>query len=159
MIRETGRVTSICGDELWVETIQQSACQSCAAQKGCGQSLIAKVTGKTTAIRVLPGTRDLSQITMNEQVVIGIPEDVVVNGSFLTYLLPLLMMVAGVVLAGSYSGSDTVVGLSAIAGLLLGGGWVRFYSYLNRNNEEFHPVLMDVEGGRDGIIVSQGCSY
>ena len=143
MIRETGRVVAIEGDELWVETIQQSACQTCAAEKGCGQRLIAKATGKTTAIRVLPGLCNLESIKMNDQVVIGVPEKVVVNGTFLTYFLPLITMVTAVILLDQVSDNDVVVALGAFSGLLFGGALVRLHSYLNHNNQDVHPILLE----------------
>lgn len=143
MIRETGRVVAIQGNELWVETIQQSACQSCAAEKGCGQRLIAKATGKTTAIRVLPGRCDVESIQMNDQVVIGVPEKVVVNGTLLTYFMPLVTMVIAVILADQVSSNDLVIALGAFSGLILGGTLIRFHSYLNRDNHDVHPIVLE----------------
>jgi sigma-E factor negative regulatory protein RseC len=139
-------VTAIQDEAVWVETIQQSACQSCSAQKGCGQRLIAKVTGKTASIRVLPGECDLKTLSVNEQVVIGIPESVVVNGTLLTYILPLLTMVTGVILAASFSTSDSVTALGALFGLVFGGGLVRLYSHLNRDNRAVQPILLGPHG-------------
>jgi len=147
VIRETGRVVAIENDSVWIETIQQSACQSCAAEKGCGQSLIAKMTGKTTAIRVLPGQCDISRIGMDDRVVIGIPEHVVVNGTLLIYLLPLLTMIAGTLLADALittsSTSDLYTALGAMLGLAAGSLIVRAHSYLHRNNLDVHPMLIE----------------
>jgi sigma-E factor negative regulatory protein RseC len=143
MIRETGRVITVDCNELWVETIQQSACKTCAAEKGCGQRLIAKATGNTTAIRVLPGLCKLESIRVNDQVVIGIPEKVIVNGTFLTYFLPLITMVTAVILAGQLSNSDVVAAFGALSGLLFGGAIVRLHSHLNHNNHDIHPILLE----------------
>lgn len=143
MIRETGTVVAIEDNGVWVETIQQSACQTCVAEKGCGQRLIAKVTGNTTAIRVLPGLCNLESIKMNDKVVIGVPEKVVVNGTFLTYFLPLLTMVSAVILVDQVSNNDVVAALGAFSGLLFGGALVRLHSYLNHNNHEVHPILLE----------------
>ena len=87
MIKETGKVVAVEAGGVWVETIQQSACNTCAAEKGCGQRLLAKTTGKTTAIKVLPGDYGLKNIGVDDQVVIGIPEKVIVNGTILTLSL------------------------------------------------------------------------
>lgn len=147
MIRETGRVVAIEDDSVWVETIQQSACQTCVAEKGCGQSLIAKITGKTTAIKVLLGQYDVSSVGMDESVVIGIPEHVVVSGTLLVYLLPLLTMIAGILLAGSLAITTTTgdfyAVLGGLFGLVIGSLVVRVHSYLNRNNPDVHPVLIE----------------
>jgi len=147
VIRETGRVVAIEDDSVWVETIQQSACQTCVAEKGCGQSLIAKITGKTTAIKVLLGQHDVSCVGMDESVVIGIPEHVVVSGTLLVYLLPLLTMIAGILLAESLvitsTTSDVYAVLGGLFGLVIGSLIVRVHSYLNRNNPDVHPVLIE----------------
>lgn len=147
MIEETGRVVAIEEDSVWVETIQQSVCQTCVAEKGCGQSLIAKMTGKTTAIRVLPGLCDLSHIGRDDRVVIGIPEHVVVSGTLLVYLLPLLTMISGALLSDSLAttsqASDIYTALGGLLGLVAGGLIVRGHSYLNRNNRDVHPMLLE----------------
>lgn len=143
MIKETGQVVSVEADAVWVETIQQSACQSCVAQKGCGQSLISKATGQTTAIRVLPGQCDLQRIILGDRVTIGIPEHVVVNGTLLVYLLPLVSMVIGVLLAGVIATNDLVVALGGGLGLLAGSLIVRFHSFYHRHNCQLHPILLE----------------
>jgi sigma-E factor negative regulatory protein RseC len=147
VIKETGRVVAIEEDGVWVETIQQSACQTCVAEKGCGQSLIAKMTGKTTAIRVLPGLCDLSLIGRDDRVVIGIPEHVVVSGTMLIYLLPLLTMITGALLFDSLTTtsteSDIYTALGGLLGLVAGGLIVRGHSHLNRNNLDVQPMLLE----------------
>lgn len=143
MIRETGRVIAIKGGELWVETIQQSTCDSCSAEKGCGQRLIAKATGNTTAIKVLPGRYDIKTVQMNDEVVIGVPEHVVVNGTLLTYFLPLLIMVLGVILLDSFFSNDVAAAIGAVSGLLLGAVFVRIHSHLHRDNSDVHPILLE----------------
>lgn len=144
MIRETGKVVAVEVGGVWVETIQQSACHTCAAEKGCGQSLLAKATGKTTAIKVLPGNCDLKNIGMGDQVVIGIPEKVVVNGTLLAYFLPLFLMVLGVISVSQLSNSDVVVAFGALTGLIAGGLLVRLHSYLNRTNHEVQPIILEL---------------
>lgn len=142
MIEETGRVIALEGDSLWVETIQRSACHSCAVQKGCGQGTLARFAGKPAAIRVLPGDCDLHSLNLNDQVVIGIPEDVIVRGTFFIYLFPLIALVAGAVLGASFSPSDLSVGLGAVLGLVCGGGVARIHSAINKNNSRVQPVLL-----------------
>ena len=143
MIKETGRVIALEADGLWVETIQRSACQSCAVQKGCGQGALARFAGKPAAIRVLPGNCDLQHFQPDDQVLIGIPEDVLVQGTLLIYLLPLLMLVVGALLASTVSTSDLIVAIGAILGLLGGGMAARLHSTLNKNNDRVQPILLE----------------
>lgn len=143
MIRETGKVLSIETDGVWVETIQQSACQSCAAEKGCGQSLIAKATGRTTAIRALADSNDLRSLKVDDQVVIGIPENVVVTGTLLTYFFPLVLLVVGVLISSKWFNGDFATALGALVGLVCGGLIVRLHSYLNRTNNDVQPTVLE----------------
>ena len=100
MIFETGTVVSKDQSSLWVETIQRTACDTCIAEKGCGQSLLSKLTGKTNRIRVLPGNHAVESLALGQSVTIGIPEHVIVKGSLLVYLVPILMAVVGAWLLG-----------------------------------------------------------
>lgn len=143
MIEEKGRITSLESDSFWVETIQRSACQVCVAEKGCGQKLLSRLSGSTTLIRVLPGNCDLQALEVHEQVVIGIPEDVIVKGTLLVYLLPLLTMIGAVSIGAMVSSHDIIVLASALTGFLAGGLVVRVHSWLNKNNHRAHPVLLE----------------
>lgn len=145
MITETGRIVAIDQQCLWVETIQRSTCESCSAEKGCGQSLVAKWGGKTSFIRVLLDGRDPSVYQLHEEVTVGIPEAVVANGSLLVYLTPLVGMMVAVFLAESVGLPEGGVISLAALGLLLGGAAVRWHSYRYRNDCRVQPVLVDAE--------------
>lgn len=143
MIAETGRIVAIEPEGLWVETIQRSTCGSCAAQKGCGQSLLAKLSGHTSYLWVLLEGRDPGAYRLGDEVQLGIPEDVVVKGSLFVYLLPLLAMILGSGLAHSASGSEGLSVLGGLAGLLLGGLLVRWRAHKTRFDPRLQPVLLD----------------
>ena len=141
MIVETGTVVAIESDSLWVETIQKTACEACVAQKGCGTRVLSKLTGKTNRIRVLLDRHSVEAITVGQDVDIAIPEDVIVKGSLLVYLLPVVCAVSGAWMAGS--AGDTVSMLGAICGLLAGGLVVNLHSKKTRNDLRTNPVLFD----------------
>lgn len=143
MITETGRVAAVGDDCLWVETIQTSTCESCAAEKGCGQRLVAKWGGKTSFIRVLLEGRDPSSYALHDSVTIAIPDDVVANGSLLVYMTPLLSMLIGLLFAQWLALPELGVIALSLSGLLLGGVAVRFHSYLRRDDRRVQPVLVD----------------
>ena len=97
MLTETGRVVAVEPDSLWVETIRRSTCGSCAVQKGCGHGLINQMSdGSRSYVRVLPGKLAPSACSIDDEVRISIPEDVIVRGSLIVYIVPLLMMLAGI---------------------------------------------------------------
>lgn len=151
MITETGRVVAIEPDSLWVETIQRSTCSSCAAEKGCGQSLVAKWGGHTSYLRVLLEGRDPDTFHIDDQVTVGVPEDVVARGSLFVYLLPLLALVFGSWCGQSLFGTDAAAVLGAVLGLAMGGGLVRWRAYHTRNDRRLQPVLLD---GREPLRFS-----
>jgi sigma-E factor negative regulatory protein RseC len=147
MLIETGRVVAVDRDAVWVETIRQSTCGACAANKGCGHGLLNRIAdGRTGYVRVLPGSAGPDRCTVDDQVRIGIPEQVILRGSVVVYLLPLLLMLAGAaVAAGLWPGlaESAAVG-GAVIGLLLGFALVRWHAWRHRDDPALQPVLLEV---------------
>lgn len=88
MLTETGNIVAVEPEGLWVETIQRSTCGSCAARSGCGQHLLAQLTGRNSYLWVSLQGRDAGRYRIGDTITLGIPEAVVANGSLLVYLLP-----------------------------------------------------------------------
>ena len=145
MLLETGRIVSIEPQGLWVETIQRSACGSCQAQKGCGHSLLAKVGASASQLWVLLDGRDASIYQVGSEVEIGVPEEVIAQGSLFVYMVPLLSMIAATVVTHHYLLSDGVTAICALFGLLLGAAIVRWCSHLLRFDKRLQPVLIDAQ--------------
>lgn len=143
MIAETGRVVAIEPEGLWVETIQRSTCGTCAAEKGCGQSLMSRLTGHTSYLWVLLDGRDSSAYQLGDEIQLGVPEEVVVKGSLFVYLLPLLSMILGSGLAHHFFASEGLSVLGGVLGLVLGGLVVRWRAHQTRLDPRLQPVLMD----------------
>ncbi|ROQ20604.1 MULTISPECIES: SoxR reducing system RseC family protein [Marinimicrobium] len=143
MISETGRIVAIETDGLWVETIQRSTCGSCAAEKGCGQSLMARLMGHTSYLWVLLEGRDPADYRIDQEIQIGVPESVVVNGSLFVYLTPLFGMLAGAGVAQQLWASDGLSAIGALVGLLAGGALVRWRAHQTRYDRRLQPVLLD----------------
>lgn len=142
MITEAGRVVVVESDSLWVETIQRSACESCAAEKGCGQKLVAKLDGESAFIRVLLEGRDPSNYLIGDEVTIGIPDDVIASSSMIVYMSPLISLVAAVILADYFQLSEAVTIVLALIGFMLGASGVRLFSHHKRNDVRFQPFLV-----------------
>lgn len=147
MLFETGRVVAVEGDGLWVETIRQSTCGTCAARKGCGHSLINQVSdGRRSYIRVLPGKHDLGECRVNDQVKICIPEEVLLRSSAIVYVLPLLLMLLGALGAVKlgHADQDLLAAGGAVGGFLLGMVAVRWHAWLHRADKTFQPTLVEI---------------
>lgn len=143
MILETGRVVAVEPDSLWVETIQRSTCNSCRAEQGCGQSMMAKLSGHSSYLRVLLQGRDAAQYHLGDEVQVGVPEAVVANGSLFAYLLPLIIMLVCSGITHRLVGHEGFTILAAFAGLIAGGLLVRWRAYRTRNDSNLQPVLVD----------------
>jgi sigma-E factor negative regulatory protein RseC len=147
MLIETGRVVAVEQEAVWVETIRQSTCGSCAANKGCGHGLLNRMAdGRTGYVRVLPGSVSPGRCAIDDQVRIGIPEQVILQGSIVVYMLPLLLMLAGAAtVSGLWSGpaEPAAVG-GAVAGLLLGFALVYWHARRHRDDPALQPVLLEI---------------
>ena len=143
MIHEKGRIVAIEPEGIWVETIQRSTCNSCRAEKGCGQSLMAKLSGHTSYLWVLLQGRDATQYQLGDEVEIGVPESVVVNGSLFAYMVPLLAMMLAAGAAQQQFAHEGITILSAFIGLIVGALVVRWRSHHSRFDSRLQPVLID----------------
>lgn len=143
MLIETGQIRALEADCLWVETIQRSTCNSCSAQKGCGQSLLAKWTGRPQYLRVLLSGRSASSFEVGASVSVAIPEGVVALGAVFVYIVPLVLMMLGVVAGHLLFASELAAVTGALLGVALGAFLVRWHAQYYRNDSRFQPVLVD----------------
>lgn len=138
MIEEVAKVIQIDGQTVWVSAIQKSACGSCQAQKGCGHSLLAKVGQKQIDFPVLRHELD---VAIDDQVLIGVPEQAVLRSSLLMYGLPLALMLVLALLANGLGAPEGLVVLSALVGMVLGFLGVSKWSK-SLNFALWHPTLI-----------------
>ena len=75
---------------------QQTSCNSCKSQKSCGTGMVSKALGSKAHFWRLHTTQALQK---GQIVEIGLPEKSLVLSALVVYLLPLLTMIAGSVLA------------------------------------------------------------
>jgi len=147
VIVESGWVTKVEPGALWVETIQRSTCDSCSAQKGCGQRVLAQLAGHTAQLRVAVPAADRRIYCSGDRVEIGIAEHAVVASSLAVYLVPLLaaLLLGGLVdsrLADGGVWATPLAVAAAAAGLWFGALWVRWRSAHWSDDRRFAPVLL-----------------
>ena len=138
MVEENAKVLKVEGDVVWVQAIQQSACGSCQAQKGCGHSLLAK-TGQRQID--LPVARNGLDVSVGDQVVIGVPEQAILKSSMLMYGVPLGAMLAVATLASLMDLSEGMVILASFIALAGGFFWVARHAK-GMNIQAWHPKLI-----------------
>lgn len=147
MLIETGRVVAVEAESLWVETIRKSTCGSCAARKGCGHGLLNRIgDGHTGYVRVLSGTVAANQCDIDDQVRIGIPEQVILRGSLVLYMLPLACMLAGAAGAQAMwpAAPESAAVSGTVIGLALGFILVRWHARRHRHDRALQPTLLAV---------------
>lgn len=145
MLTEVGRVIAVERNGLWVETIRSSTCGSCGARKACGHGLASQLRdGERGLVRVLPGDGGAGACAVDDRVVISLPEEIILRGSLVAYVLPLAAMLAGALIALEFfpGNPDTLSALGAVAGLAAGFGLVRLHSLAHRDDPRYQPVLL-----------------
>ena len=143
MITETGRVVAVETDCLWVETIRRSTCNSCSAQKACGHGLMNKaMPGRQHHLRVSLNGQAASGFKLDDEVDISIPEQALVTGALVVYLLPLLLMLAGGLIAAQFMVGDVAAAAGSVAGFGLGLALVRYHARLTSSHKQFQPTVL-----------------
>jgi sigma-E factor negative regulatory protein RseC len=126
MIEESARVVGIEGTQLVLEAEIKTSCQSCTAKKGCGTALLSEHVGRKM-------TRFHAENSLNarigDEVIVGLSEQAMLNGSLLVYLFPLVCMILAALLADALLdpawlsaqglSADLLTALAAMAGLVL----------------------------------------
>ncbi|MVF14690.1 SoxR reducing system RseC family protein [Ketobacter sp. MCCC 1A13808] len=138
MIEEIGKVVALDRNVAWVETVRTSACDSCSAKSGCGHSALAKLGQNHVHMQAL------SNLILNvgDQVVVGVPEDVMMKSSVLAYLMPLLGMMFSALVAEQLGAGDLPTALAGVSGLALGFLLLRWHFHKNQHDERYRPVVL-----------------
>ena len=158
MIEEQAQVVEIEGDKLILQAQTQSSCGNCAASKGCGTSLLSKVIGrKFTRFQVDNNVN----AQLGDTVVVGIPEDALLKGSLVMYVIPIISMLVFALLSDAMFSAkfleamsseatasdsaqfrDLMVALSAILGLGFGAFLAKRYFQRQSSVQHFSPVIL-----------------
>ncbi|MFV8816351.1 SoxR reducing system RseC family protein [Haliea sp. E17] len=157
MLIETGRVVAVETDAVWVETVRKSTCGSCSLQKGCGHGLMNRMApGRQPLVRALPGDVQPADCAVGDEVQISIPETVILRGSAVVYILPLLCMLAGAAGAASLfpAQAEAAGALGMVGGFLAGFALVRGHALRHRNDRRLQPTLVGRRRGPPEILQS-----
>lgn len=144
MIEEQAQVIEIKGDTLFLQAQTQSACGSCAANKGCGTSLLSKVVGRKFTHFQADNCIDAR---VGDTVIVGIPEDALLKGSLVMYVIPILAMLIFALAADAFLNAalqyrDLMTAVTAIMGLVFGSLIARWYFLRESSVRLFAPVVL-----------------
>ena len=143
MAQEIVVVTDTGEGGVWVEGIQQSACNSCSAKAGCGQKTLSSL-GKPVKLWV-PTELLLSP---GQQVILDLPSGSLAASAVALYGLPLGGLILGAVVGNAAAGDGGAL-LAGAAGLVLGFGIARYLA--NARKGEWLPAIVSVCGVQSGI--------
>lgn len=145
MIEERASVVSVESGFAWVETRRTSTCGSCAANKGCGTGVVAKVVGQR-----MSRVRAINAIgaKVGDEIVIGLHDQALVRGSLAVYAVPivalLLMAMLGDLLGTELqlASNEGLTVMFGFAGLAIGFLWVRRFSLRIADDSRYQPVIL-----------------
>ena len=143
MIEEEAVVASIVDGQVWIEKERATACGSCAHRCATGV-----VEDHWNSIQKKIRLKVISSIDLNvgDRVLVGIPENAIVSGSFWLYLIPLFGLLFGSIM-GRYAVSSFAIAsldggdaLGGLFGLIASFIFLRYTRVLSRN--ETLPVVI-----------------
>lgn len=138
MIEESATVIAARGGQIWVEAQAQSGCSSCSTGS-CTTQVVGKLFGaKPNLLRLDNGLN----ARIGDRVVIGIPDELLVRASLLSYLAPVLVMLTVTGLAGGAGANEATQGLAALLGLVVGFAGIRWLTGGERAKRQFQPRLL-----------------
>lgn len=160
MIEEKAIVVAIEDEYALVQTQRKSTCQSCSVRSGCGTSVLAKVFGLRVSQIKVCNTLD---VKIGDEIVLGINDNALVQGSLLIYALPLVLLlsfsIAGEFWARSQNLNTELVSiLSALLGFVIAVFITRHSLLKSDFKNKMQPLMLRVvqtagDGG-ETILVS-----
>jgi sigma-E factor negative regulatory protein RseC len=145
MIEERAVILSLQSDPSQTETIatleieRKTACGLCGQTRGCGNSIWGKLFGhQTTAFKA----QNRINAKVGQSVIVGINEKALLKSALLLYILPLVTLFIGAILASQLWHSDGSTMLGAAVGLALGLFWVKGHTMSNRYFSLQQPVIL-----------------
>lgn len=117
MLEHNGKVVAATPASVLIETEQRSACGHCSVGERCGTSVIAGMFKRRANTIRLDNSLDLQA---GDDVVIGIPEQLLLRAALWAYMVPMLFMITFALIVSTAGYADWVVFVASIAGLLNG---------------------------------------
>ncbi len=139
MLEETARVIEVHDDLLIAETESRSGCSHCSTSS-CTTSVVAKLFGVKRNRLVMENSL---KAKAGDQVVIGIPDQLLVRASLTAYLLPLMVMLLVTAMGDLLGMNELLLSLLALVGLALGFFTVRWVTR-RRTAQGYEPRLLRI---------------
>lgn len=142
MIEEEGRVVKIEPGYAIVHAERGSSCEGCSSKSSC--QTMGGTDEKTMEIRAI----NEIGAKVGDKVRIAIDSVILLKSSFLIYIVPLIFMIAGGIVAESYaianmpnSDADLIAGAVGITCLVISFIFVKLWSKSVEKKEQYHPKI------------------
>jgi len=122
MIEQKATVIRSDDSTIWLQAERQSTCDKCQVKKGCGTGLLSEHVGRRFSTIAVPKQAPVQD---GQQMNVSIPEEALLHGAFMMYLLPILFMFAGAITSRFLFAGEFLEIIGGIAGLMIGFYWVR----------------------------------
>lgn len=138
MIEQSAKIIKFDDDKVWLEAERQSTCSGCKVKQGCGTGMLANHVGKRFSNISVMKTSD---VEVGQQVQLAIPEETLLQGAFLMYILPLVLMFIFAAGAQALNFNEAIEIFAGLSGLLIGFYWVK--TYLANKKDGFQARIVE----------------
>jgi sigma-E factor negative regulatory protein RseC len=122
-----------------LEIERKTACGLCGQTRGCGNSIWGKLFAhQSTAFKA----QNHINAKVGDSVIVGINEKALLKSALLLYILPLVTMLIGAILATQFKHTDVNAMIGAAAGLVLGLLWVKGHTMSSSYFRLQQPVIL-----------------
>ena len=126
-----------------------TACGLCGQTRGCGNSIWGKLFGhQTSAFKA----QNRINAKVGDSVIVGINQKALLKSALLLYILPLVTLFVGAILASQLWQTDGSTMLGAAIGLVLGLLWVIGHTMSNRYFSLQQPVILRLASSQENAI-------
>lgn len=122
MIEEYAIVTKSAATSATLEIERRTACGLCGQKRGCGNATWGKMLGHDSHDFT---AENQINAKVGDTVVVGIDEQAVLNSAFFLYVVPLIGLLIGTLIADYLFKNQFYVIIVAVLGLALGFLWVK----------------------------------
>ena len=122
-----------------LEIERKTACGICGQTRGCGNSIWGKLFAhQSTAFKA----QNSINAKVGDSVIVGINEKALLKSAMLLYVVPLVTMLIGAILAKQLNTSELSAMLGAAVGLVLGLLWVKGHTMSSSYFRLQQPVIL-----------------
>ena len=122
-----------------LEIERKTACGICGQTRGCGNSIWGKLFAhQSTAFKA----QNRINAKVGDSVIVGINEKALLKSAMLLYIVPLVTMLIGAILAKQLNTSELSAMLGAVVGLVLGLLWVKGHTMSSSYFKLQQPVIL-----------------